>query len=199
MFGIGAGELVLILIAGLIIFGPSELPKIGRAVGKGLREFRKAQAAFTATLDEVSAEPEKKSSTTTEKVSIEKKSADKVESSKDEKMESVSDKKIAEVEKNVPAIENLSADENPPHSALTVDEVISLAKQSPLNKETSVTLDPVGANGLQTEKNSSPRSNDTEEKEKLDEKNFTDTATTATADTNASNVTAGGNTDSTAK
>ena len=186
MFGIGAGEFVLILIAGLIIFGPSELPKIGRAVGKGLREFRKAQAAFTATLDEVSAEPDKKVEKRNEEIEIKQKNDSSLQTP---------NSSLAEV----PAIENLSADENPPHSALTVDDVINLAKQNPIPKETSVTLDPVGANGLQTEKNSSPRSNDTEEKEKLDEKNFTDTATTVTADTNASNVTAGGNTDSTAK
>ena len=61
MFGIGAGELIIILIAGLIIFGPGKLPEVGRAIGKGLREFRKAQAAFSATLDEVSAEPKKDS------------------------------------------------------------------------------------------------------------------------------------------
>ena len=73
MFGIGAGEFVLILIAGLIIFGPSELPKIGRAVGKGLREFRKAQAALTATLDEVSAEPEKKVEKRNEEIEIKQK------------------------------------------------------------------------------------------------------------------------------
>ena len=60
MFGIGAGEFVLILIAGLILFGPSKLPELGRSLGKLLREFRKAQAALSATLEE-SAEPEKKS------------------------------------------------------------------------------------------------------------------------------------------
>ena len=72
MFGIGAGELVIILIAGLIIFGPSSLPEVGRAIGKGLREFRKAQAALTASLEESAPEPPKKSEP--EKVSIEKKS-----------------------------------------------------------------------------------------------------------------------------
>lgn len=77
MFGIGAGELLIILIAGLIIFGPGKLPEVGRAIGKGLREFRKAQAAFSATLDEVSAEP-KKDSADEKKVPLEKKSAENV-------------------------------------------------------------------------------------------------------------------------
>ena len=52
MFGIGAGEFIVILIVGLIVFGPSKLPEVGRAIGKGLREFRKAQAALSATLNE---------------------------------------------------------------------------------------------------------------------------------------------------
>ncbi len=63
MFGIGGGEFLLILIAGLILFGPSKLPELGRALGKGLREFRKAQAALSATLEESVSESEKKSAT----------------------------------------------------------------------------------------------------------------------------------------
>ena len=51
MFGIGIPELVLILIVGLIVFGPSKLPEVGRAVGKGLREFRKASSALSAAID----------------------------------------------------------------------------------------------------------------------------------------------------
>ena len=80
MFGIGAGELIIILIAGLIIFGPGKLPEVGRAIGKGLREFRKAQAAFSATLDEVSAEPKKNSDE--KKVPLEKKSDENISAEK---------------------------------------------------------------------------------------------------------------------
>lgn len=36
---IGFGELVLILVIALVVFGPAKLPEIGKAVGKGLREF----------------------------------------------------------------------------------------------------------------------------------------------------------------
>ena len=76
MFGIGAGEFVLILIAGLILFGPSKLPELGRSLGKALREFRKAQAALSKTLEESAEEPQKKSPPpSAEKVSEEKKSA----------------------------------------------------------------------------------------------------------------------------
>ena len=52
MFGIGIPELVVILIVGLIIFGPGKLPEVGRAVGKGLREFRKASSALQSALNE---------------------------------------------------------------------------------------------------------------------------------------------------
>jgi sec-independent protein translocase protein TatA len=41
---IGPGELILLLIIILVIFGPGRLPEIGQAVGKGIREFRKASS-----------------------------------------------------------------------------------------------------------------------------------------------------------
>ena len=43
MFGrLGPTELILILVVALMLFGPSKLPEIGKAVGKGLREFKNA-------------------------------------------------------------------------------------------------------------------------------------------------------------
>ena len=85
MFGIGAGEFIIILIVGLIVFGPGKLPEVGRAIGKGLREFRKAQAAISQTLNEVD----------------------------------ISEKKTAPAEKK----------------SVTADDVINLAKESPIVKE----------------------------------------------------------------
>lgn len=96
MFGIGAGEFVVILIVGLIVFGPSKLPEIGRAIGKGLREFRKAQAALSQTLNEVD----------------------------------ISEQKSQPVAK--PAEEKKSAAQ-----AVTADDVINLAKEKPIVKESS--------------------------------------------------------------
>ena len=90
MFGIGAGEFIVILIVGLIVFGPSKLPEVGRAIGKGLREFRKAQAALSQTLNDVD----------------------------------ISEQKKPPVEK-------------PPTQAVTADDVINLAKEKPLVKESS--------------------------------------------------------------
>lgn len=39
---IGVPGLILILVLALIIFGPNKLPEIGRAVGKSIREFKRA-------------------------------------------------------------------------------------------------------------------------------------------------------------
>lgn len=43
MFNIGPLELIVILLVALVVVGPSKLPELGRQIGKGLREFRKAQ------------------------------------------------------------------------------------------------------------------------------------------------------------
>lgn len=57
MFGIGPWELVLILIIALVIFGPGKLPEIGQALGKGVKEFRRATSP-TANQEELPS-PEK--------------------------------------------------------------------------------------------------------------------------------------------
>ena len=41
-FGIGATELIIVLVIVLIIFGPKKLPQLGRSLGGGLREFKGA-------------------------------------------------------------------------------------------------------------------------------------------------------------
>jgi sec-independent protein translocase protein TatA len=41
-FNIGPGELLLILAIALLVIGPGRLPDVGAALGKSLREFRKA-------------------------------------------------------------------------------------------------------------------------------------------------------------
>lgn len=43
-FNIGPFELILVLVIVLILFGPGKLPDIGNAIGKGVREFRKASS-----------------------------------------------------------------------------------------------------------------------------------------------------------
>ncbi|MBI2910167.1 MAG: twin-arginine translocase TatA/TatE family subunit [Chloroflexi bacterium] len=46
-FNIGVPEMILILVIALIVFGPGKLPEIGGAIGKGIREFRKASLDLT--------------------------------------------------------------------------------------------------------------------------------------------------------
>lgn len=41
MFNVGAGELIFILVAALIVLGPQRLPEFARAIGKFMREFRR--------------------------------------------------------------------------------------------------------------------------------------------------------------
>jgi sec-independent protein translocase protein TatA len=42
MFGLGVPELVVILVVALLVFGPGRIAEIGGALGKGIRDFRKA-------------------------------------------------------------------------------------------------------------------------------------------------------------
>ena len=104
MFGIGAGEFIVILIVGLIVFGPSKLPEVGRAIGKGLREFRKAQAALSQTLNDVDN----------------------------------TDKKASMVA-NLPTQGTVTAEDmkNVQPQGVTADDVINLAKEKPIVKESS--------------------------------------------------------------
>jgi TatA/E family protein of Tat protein translocase len=50
MFNIGPLELMVILIVALLVVGPAKLPDLGRSIGRGLREFRKAQEEVQRTL-----------------------------------------------------------------------------------------------------------------------------------------------------
>jgi sec-independent protein translocase protein TatA len=42
MPNIGFGELVVVLVIALVIFGPGKLPSVGSAIGKTIKEFKKA-------------------------------------------------------------------------------------------------------------------------------------------------------------
>lgn len=58
MFGsIGGTELLVILVIALLIFGPKKLPELGRTIGKGLGEFKRASNDLKRSLeDELSLE-----------------------------------------------------------------------------------------------------------------------------------------------
>ena len=47
---IGMPELILIFIVALIVFGPKKLPEIGKSLGKGLAEFKKASDDFKQSI-----------------------------------------------------------------------------------------------------------------------------------------------------
>jgi sec-independent protein translocase protein TatA len=55
MFGMGIGELLVILVIVLIIFGAGKLPEIGEGLGRGIRNFRKS----VKTPDEIDITPKK--------------------------------------------------------------------------------------------------------------------------------------------
>ena len=42
MFGIGVPELIVIFVVALLVFGPKKLPELGKALGRGLAEFKRA-------------------------------------------------------------------------------------------------------------------------------------------------------------
>ena len=62
MFGLGMGEMLVILVIVLIIFGAGRLPELGEGLGKGIRNFRKA----TTEPDSIDVTPPNPSSSTAE-------------------------------------------------------------------------------------------------------------------------------------
>ena len=51
MFGIGLPELIVIMIIALVVIGPSKLPDLAKAIGRGMAEFRKATQEIKDSLD----------------------------------------------------------------------------------------------------------------------------------------------------
>ena len=49
---IGMPELIIIFLIALIVFGPRKLPELGRSLGKGLAEFKRATNELKSTLEE---------------------------------------------------------------------------------------------------------------------------------------------------
>lgn len=51
MFDLGIQELIVVFIVALIVFGPKRLPELGRSLGKGLLELRKAVQGIKEQID----------------------------------------------------------------------------------------------------------------------------------------------------
>jgi Tat protein translocase TatB subunit len=51
MFNIGPQEMIVIFVVALIVLGPEKLPALGRTIGKGLAEFRRASAELRGSLE----------------------------------------------------------------------------------------------------------------------------------------------------
>ena len=51
VFGLGGQELGLLFLIVLLIFGPSQIPKMARGLGQAMREFRKAQREITDEME----------------------------------------------------------------------------------------------------------------------------------------------------
>lgn len=50
MFGLGVGEIIIILVVALIFIGPKKLPELARGLGKGMREFQNAARGIQETI-----------------------------------------------------------------------------------------------------------------------------------------------------
>ena len=50
MFGIGEGELAIIVVFGFLLFGPDKLPQMGRTIGRAIRQFRETQEKMTVVV-----------------------------------------------------------------------------------------------------------------------------------------------------
>ncbi|MFO0754452.1 MAG: twin-arginine translocase TatA/TatE family subunit [Thermodesulfovibrionales bacterium] len=48
MFGLGLPEMMVVLVIGLVLFGPSKLPSLGKSLGEAIRGFKKGVEEVTS-------------------------------------------------------------------------------------------------------------------------------------------------------
>ena len=56
-FNIGTGELAVVLLVALVVFGPNKLPEVARQAGRAMRTFRKISDSFRKELRDAMAQP----------------------------------------------------------------------------------------------------------------------------------------------
>jgi Tat protein translocase TatB subunit len=88
MFGIGFPELIVIMVIALVVIGPSKLPDLAKALGKGMAEFRKATQEMkeNLALDEGIQEMQKATQKIKENLALDKQ----IQEVKDELVDSIS-------------------------------------------------------------------------------------------------------------
>jgi Tat protein translocase TatB subunit len=88
MFGIGFPELIVIMVIALVVIGPSKLPDLAKALGKGMAEFRKATQEMkeNLALDEGIQEMQKATQEIKENLALDKQ----IQEVKDELVDSIS-------------------------------------------------------------------------------------------------------------
>ena len=62
---LGFPELIIIFVVALLVFGPRKLPELGRSLGKGLSEFKRASNDLRNTLDDEIRDEERRTALTT--------------------------------------------------------------------------------------------------------------------------------------
>jgi TatA/E family protein of Tat protein translocase len=67
MGSLGIQEMIVILVIALIVFGPKKLPEIGKSLGKGIAEFKKASSELAKTWEEDVAAEKKQDASSVEK------------------------------------------------------------------------------------------------------------------------------------
>jgi sec-independent protein translocase protein TatA len=56
-FGLGMGELILVMLVLLLVFGAKRLPELGGGLGKGIREFKRSMREINSEIERVGDEP----------------------------------------------------------------------------------------------------------------------------------------------
>lgn len=51
MFGVGTGELIVIILIAILILGPKDIPKVARSIGRGMREIKRVKDDLTKNIE----------------------------------------------------------------------------------------------------------------------------------------------------